>query len=40
VRGDKNVKTSRIQGTLASGATRRLYVYVGRLGGTLSLAGK
>lgn len=40
VRWDKNVKTSRIQGTFASGATRRLDVDVGRLRGKLSLAWK
>ena len=40
VRWDKNVRTSRIQGTFASGATRRLDVDVGRLRGKLSLAWK
>jgi serine/threonine-protein kinase len=40
VRWDKNVKTSRIQGTFASGTTRRLGVDVGRLRGKLSLAWK
>ena len=40
VRWDKSVKTSRIEGTFASGATRRLGVDVGRLRGKLSLAWK
>jgi len=40
VRWDKNVKTSRIHGTFASGTTRRLGVDVGRLRGKLSLAWK
>jgi hypothetical protein len=40
VRWDKNVKTSRIRGTFASGVTRRLGVDVGRLRGKLSLAWK
>ena len=40
VRWDKNVKSSRIQGTFAAGATRRLDVDVGRLRGNLSLAWK
>jgi len=37
---DKNVKTSRISGTIAPGATRRLEVEVGRLRGNLGLAWK
>ena len=37
VRWDDNVKTSRISGTFAPGATRRLDVAVARIGGRLSL---
>jgi hypothetical protein len=37
---DKSVKTSRISGRFAPGATRRLDVNVGRLRGNLSLDWK
>ncbi|HVR72433.1 MAG TPA: serine/threonine-protein kinase [Vicinamibacteria bacterium] len=40
VRWDDNVKTSRISGTFAPGATRRLDVAVARIGGRLSLDWK